>query len=88
MPLAEAFSPENRRSMLDLVQDKWIRGFLKNERYYDKDLLPLGLYRCSGNSSDLMLKNPLDPAMLLPDGRSITEVFDQAGGELLILILS
>ncbi len=85
MPQAEALSSENRQRMLNLVQEKWITGFLKVERYYDKDLLPLEFHRCVGDPFASMLENPLDSAVPLPPGTKITEVYDQARGELLIL---
>ncbi len=80
-----AAARENRQRVLELVQNKWITGFLENELYYDKVLLPLGLHRRVGDPYDPVLQNPLELAKPLPLGTTITEVFDQAEGKLLVL---
>jgi hypothetical protein len=78
---------ENRQIMLDRVQNKWITGFLKNPLYnsYDENLLQLPLRERIGSRFDLELSNPLEPTHPVPPGTTITQVFDQARGELLIL---
>jgi hypothetical protein len=82
-----AESRMNRRIMLDRVQAKWITGFLENPLYYiyGKQLLLLPLRERVGSRFDLVLSDPLKPSHSVPSGISITQVFDQAGGELLIL---
>lgn len=82
-----AYARENRRIMLGRVQNKWITGYLENPLYhsYDEQLLPLPLRERVGSRFDLVLSNPLEPTQTIPSGTTITQVFDQAGGELLIL---
>src|SRR5215469_4912043 len=84
-PAAEA--RENRQIMLGRVQNTWITGFLENPLYYsyEEQLLPVPLRERVGSRFDLVLSNPLEPAQTIPSGTTITQVFDQAGGELLIL---
>lgn len=78
---------ENRQIMLSRVQNKWITGFLENPLYhtYDEQLLPLPLRERVGSRFDLVLSNPLKPTQPIPSGTTLAQVFDQAGGELLIL---
>jgi DNA polymerase III delta prime subunit len=85
MPLTEALSREHQKRLLKGVEDKWINHFLNNDRYYDKDLLPLSLKRRIGDPYDQVLEYPLEPAELLPLGTKISYVFDDADGRLLIL---
>jgi NACHT domain-containing protein len=82
-----AAARENRQRMLKLVQNQWITGFLENPLYYgyDEQLLPLALRERVGSRFDLVLSNPLEPTQTILSGTTITKVFDQAGGELLIL---
>ncbi len=78
---------ENREIMLGRVKDKWITGFLDNPLYhsYDEQLLALPLCQRVGSRFDLVLSNPIESTQTIPSGTTITQVFDQAGGELLIL---
>ncbi len=85
--LSAAEARENRQVMLSRVQNKWITGFLENPLYhsYVEQLLPLPLHRRVGSRFDLVLSNPLEPTQTIPPGTTLAQVFDQAGGELLIL---
>ncbi len=78
---------ENRQIMLGRVRNTWITGFLENPLYYnyEEQLLPLPLRERVGSRFDLVLSNPLEPTQTMPSGTTITQVFDQAGGELLML---
>jgi hypothetical protein len=82
-----AAAHENRQSMLNRVQNKWITGFLENPHYYSyvEQLLPLPLRERVGSRFDRVLTNPLEPTQTIPSGTTITQVFDKAGGELHIL---
>src|SRR5207248_3311073 len=73
--------------MLGRVQNTWITSFLENPLYhiYDDQLLSLPLRERIGSSFDLVLSNPLEPTQPIPSGTTLAQVFDQAGGELLIL---
>jgi DNA polymerase III delta prime subunit len=78
---------EYREITLDRVQNTWITGFLENRLYYsyNEQLLPLPLRERVGSRFDLVLSNPLEPTQIIPSDTTIIQVFDQAGGELLIL---
>jgi hypothetical protein len=78
---------ENRQIMLGRVQNKWITSFLENPLYYsyEEQFLPLPLRERVGSRFDLVLSDPLEPTQTIPSGTTLTQVFDQAGGELLIL---
>jgi predicted NACHT family NTPase len=78
---------ENRQRMLKRVQTKWITNFLENRLYYgyDEELLPLPLRERRGSRIDEVLSDPLKPTRPISPETTITQVFDQAGGELLIL---
>ena len=52
---------------------------------YEEQLLPLPLRERVGSRFDLVLSDPLKPTHPISSGTTITQVFDQAGGELLIL---
>jgi hypothetical protein len=82
-----AEASENRQIMLGRVKNKWITGFLENPLYYsyDEQLLPLPLRERVGSRFDLVLSNPHEPAQPIPPGTTLAQVFDQAGGELLIM---
>src|SRR6266849_1801965 len=82
-----AAARENRQRMLKLVQNEWITGFLENPLYYsyDEQLLSLALRERLGSRFDLVLSNPLEPTQTISPSTTIVQVFDQAGGELLIL---
>ncbi len=85
VPLTEAFSRKDQKALLDRMEDKWIDHFLENDRYYDKDLLPLSLKRRIGNPYAPVLENSLEPAEPLPLDKKISDVFDEADRKLLIL---
>jgi hypothetical protein len=78
---------ENRRIMLGRVKNKWITSFLENPLYYSygEQLLLLPLRRSVGSRFDLVLSNPLEPTQTIPSGTTLAQLFDQAGGGLLIL---
>jgi NACHT domain len=84
-------SPDDTRNyreiMLNLIQNTWITGFLENPLYYsyDEQLLSPPLRGRIGSRFDLVLSNPLEPTKAIPSDTAITQVFNQAGGELLIL---
>ena len=61
--------------------------FSENPIYYsyDEQLLSLPLHRRVGSRYDLVLSNPLESTQTIPSSTTITQVFDQAQGELLIL---
>ena len=84
---AAAEADENRHNMLNRVQNKWITGFLENplSSRSEEQLLPVPLRERVGSRFDLVLSNPLEPAQTLPPGTTLAQIFDQAGGELLIL---
>jgi DNA polymerase III delta prime subunit len=82
-----ATARENRQFILSQVQNNRVADILENLLYYsyDEQLLPLSLRVRVGSRYDLVLSDPLEPAQTMPSGTTITQVFDQAGGELLIL---
>ena len=82
-----AAARENRQIMLGRVQNKWITGFLENPLYYsyDEQLLPLALRERVGSRFASVLSDPLAPTHPILPGTTITQVFEQARGELLIL---
>ena len=82
-----ADASENRQRMLRRVENKWITGFLENRRYYsyDEQFLPLPLRVCEGSRYDLVLSNPHESTKAVSPGKTLVQVFDDAGGELLIL---
>jgi hypothetical protein len=82
-----AVTRENRQTLLNLVQNTWITGFLENPLYYSygEQLLQLPLRQRAGSRFNLVLSNPLEPMLPIPSDTPLTQVFDQAGGELLIL---
>ena len=83
-----ATAHENRQSMLNLVENIWITGFLENPLYYshDEQLLSLPLRKSVGSRFDLVLSDPFRQTQPISSGTTITQVFfEQAKGELLIL---
>src|SRR5712692_1761541 len=80
-------SSSNRQRFLAKVRAFWIDGVLDNS-LHGAALIVLGLQEQSDaltNPWSLVFQQPHRPAHLLPGGTRITQVYDHAGGELLIL---
>src|SRR5258708_14360270 len=80
-------SAQNRQRMLEKVHAFWIKGVLENS-LHNKALIALGLHKhpdAVENPWHLILQQPDQSMHALPAGTRITEVYDHAGGELLIL---
>src|SRR5262249_47360755 len=80
-------SNPNRQRLLKRVRSFWIDGVLK-ESLHGAALIALDVREQSdalANPWRLVFQQPSQPAHLLPRGTRITQVYDQAGGELLIL---
>src|SRR5712692_6996106 len=80
-------SSSNRQRFLAKVRAFWIDGVLDNS-LHGAALIVLGLQERSdalANPWGLVFHKPNGPAHLLPVGTRITQVYDHAGGELLIL---
>ena len=78
---------ENRQRMLERVQAIWIDGFLEKS-LYNAVLITLGLHEQSdavASPWELVVQEMKRPARPLPSGISISQVYDDAKGELLIL---
>ena len=75
------------QQMLERVRAKWITGILERS-LHGAALIALGLQERQdviANRWRLVFQHLEQPARLLPAGTHITEVYDKAGGELLIL---
>src|SRR5229473_712802 len=80
-------SSQNRQRFLAKVQSFWIDGVLEKS-LHGAALIALGLHEQSdalANPWSLVFQQPHQAAHLLPGGTRITQVYDHAGGELLIL---
>lgn len=80
-------SSPNRQRFLTRVRSFWIDGVLE-ESLHGAALIALDVREQSGalaNPWRLIFQQPSQPAHPLPGGTRITQVYDQAGGELLIL---
>jgi eukaryotic-like serine/threonine-protein kinase len=80
-------SSPNRQRLLTRVRSFWIDGVLK-ESLHGAALIALDVQEQSdalANPWRLVFQQPSQPAHPLPGGTRITQVYDQAGGELLIL---
>jgi transcriptional regulator with XRE-family HTH domain/DNA polymerase III delta prime subunit len=80
-------SNPNRQRLLKRVRSFWIDGVLE-ESLHGAALIALDVREQSdalANPWRLVFEQPSEPARLLPRGTRITQVYDQAGGELLIL---
>jgi len=80
-------SSPNRQRFLAKVRSFWIDGVLEKS-LHGAALIALGLHEQSdalANPWRLVFQQPHQAAHLLPDGTRITQVYDHAGGELLIL---
>jgi hypothetical protein len=78
---------EDRQHMLRRVRTIWITGMLEHS-LYGRVLITLGLREESkvlANPWRLVVREVDHPAQSLPAGTRISEVYDGAGGELLIL---
>src|SRR5260221_7707065 len=84
--LSPVLQQQNRKRMLDRVYRKWIVEYLEDELRYDEELIHLPLRKLSTGRWDLAIRRLDAPAQPLPADTRITEVYDQArGDELLIL---
>lgn len=78
---------QNHQRMLERVHAFWIKGVLEKS-LYSAALIALGLKEqpdAVANPWHLVLKQPDQPDRTLPSSTRITQVYDDAGGELLIL---
>jgi hypothetical protein len=84
---APVSTDRNRQRMLERVRLTWIVGVLDHS-LYDAARIALGLHEEPGalaNPWRLVVQEIDRPAQPLPAGTCITEVYDEAGGALLIL---
>ncbi len=80
-------SQKNRQRLLAKVRAFWINGVLE-QSLYGSALITLGLHEQSeavANPWRLVFQQPNQPARPLAPGTRITQVYDDANGELLIL---
>src|SRR6266851_6357479 len=80
-------SSQNRQRFLAKVRSFWIDGVLEKS-LHGAALIAPGLHEQSealANPWSLVFQQPHQAAHLLPDDTRITQVYDHAGGELLIL---
>lgn len=85
--LAPAFNRQNRERLLKRMRVYWIEGVLE-ESLHKAALIALGLQEqpdALANPWRLELQESNRPARPLPAGTRITQVYDHAGGGLLIL---
>ncbi len=78
---------QNRQRMLERVRALWIRGVLEHS-LHGAAFIILGLHEqrdAIANPWRLVFQQPEQPESSLPPGTSITKVYEDAGGELLIL---
>lgn len=78
---------QNRQRMLARVYAFWIKGVLE-QPLYGASLIALGLEEkrvAVANPWHLVFQHPDQPSRPFPPSTRITQVFDDAGGELLIL---
>jgi hypothetical protein len=77
----------NRRAMLELVKNMWIKGVLEKS-LYDEVLIELGMEERPDEVShpwDVQVQMPDKPNRILPSSASITQIFDEMNGAMLIL---
>jgi eukaryotic-like serine/threonine-protein kinase len=77
----------NRSRMLQKVRDFWIKGVLENS-LYGAALIELGLeYKPDAVQYpwDMIIQQPDQPARTIAPGAKIIDIFNELGGELLIL---
>src|SRR5215467_4279639 len=84
---ASTFLSQNRLRLLQRVRSFWITGVLE-QSLYSEALLTLGFQvqpDAIANPWSLIIQESEHVSTPLPAGTRITEVYDEAGGELLIL---
>ena len=77
----------NRRAMLKLVKNTWIKGVL-DQSLYNEVLIELGMEERLGavrHPWDTQVKMPNKENRILPPGSPIVDVFDEMNGAMLIL---
>jgi hypothetical protein len=77
----------NRRAMLELVKNTWIKGVLEKS-LYNEVLIELGMEARPGAVShpwELQVQMPNQDARALPPGTSMMQIFDEMNGAMLIL---
>jgi len=86
-PPLDAREKRNRQRMLQKVRDFWIKGVLENS-LHGAALIELGLeYKPEAvqHPWDMVIQQPDQSTQSIPPGTKIIDVFDELGGELLIL---
>src|SRR5690242_2688983 len=76
-----------RRAMLELVKNTWIKGVLERS-LYNEVLIELGMDERPGaveHPWDMQLQMPNQADRGIPTGASIIDVFDEMNGAMLIL---
>ena len=84
---ADDLASRNRRAMLEKVRAIWINGVL-NRSLYKETLITLGLAErpdAVERPMDILVQRPDKADQQLPPGTRVVEVYDELGGELLIL---
>lgn len=77
----------NRRAMLELVKNTWIKGVLEKS-LYNEVLIELGMEEHPGAVNhpwDMQVQMPNQTNRTLPAGTSMIDVFDEMNGAMLIL---
>jgi NACHT domain len=85
--LSPALAAQNRQRMLAKVRSFWIKGVLENS-LHGAALMVLGLQEqpdAVAHPWQLVLQEPDQSTRTLPTGTRITQVYDEAVGELLLL---
>jgi len=85
--LAEQRAQRNRRAMLELVRNTWVKGVLE-QSLHGAAMIELGLEERADAVErpwDIVLQMPDRPNRELPPGTKIVDVFDQMNRALLIL---
>ena len=83
----EQRAQRNRRAMLELVRNTWIKGVLE-QSLHGAAMIELGLEERADAVErpwDMVLQTPDQPNRPLPHGTKIASVFDEMSGALLIL---
>lgn len=85
--LEQQRAQRNRRTMLQLVKNYWVKGVLE-QSLYGAAMIELGLEERADAIElpwDMVLQTPDQPRRTLPTGTRIVNVFDRMNGALLIL---